>query len=70
MRYLARAYAPKGGLVLDPFMGSGSTGIGTLQEGCNFVGIDMSQHYVDISRRRIEDHYVNALPVEKLFEYE
>jgi len=70
MRYLARVYAPKGGLVLDPFMGSGSTGIGSLKEGCDFVGIDMSQHYVDISRRRIEDHYDNAPPAERLFEYE
>jgi adenine-specific DNA-methyltransferase len=70
MRYLARVYAPKGGTVLDPFMGSGSTGIGALIEGCNFVGIDMSQHYVDISQRRIDDHYVNAEPANKLFDYE
>ncbi len=70
MRYLARVYAPKGGLVLDPFMGSGSTGIGALKEGCNFIGIDMSQHYVDISQRRIEDHYVDAPSIERLFEYE
>ena len=70
MRYLARIYAPKNGLVLDPFMGSGSTGIGALQEGCDFVGIDMTQHYVDISQRRIDDHYVNNAEIDKLFEYE
>jgi DNA modification methylase len=70
MRYLCRVYAPQGGLILDPFMGSGSTGIGALQEGCNFVGIDMTQHYVDIAGRRIDDHYVNGDPIEKLFEYE
>ena len=70
MRYLCRVYAPKGGMVLDPFMGSGSTGIGALLEGCDFTGIDMSQHYVDISARRIQDHYVDAPMVEKLFEYE
>jgi site-specific DNA-methyltransferase (adenine-specific) len=69
MRYLCRVYAPKDGLVLDPFLGSGSTGIGALQEDCNFVGIDMSQHYVDIAERRIKDHYENN-PVEKLFDYE
>jgi site-specific DNA-methyltransferase (adenine-specific) len=70
MRYLTRVYAPKGGLVLDPFMGSGSTGIASLQEGCNFVGIDMTKKYVDIATRRINDHYVNQPPAEKLFIYE
>lgn len=69
MRYLCRVYAPKGGLVLDPFLGSGSTGIGALQEGCDFVGIDMSQHYVDIATRRIKDHYDSQV-FEKLFDYE
>jgi len=70
MRYLTRVYAPKGGIVLDPFMGSGSTGIASLQEGCQFVGIDMSQHYVDISEKRIQDHCFSNEPKEKLFEYE
>jgi len=70
MRYLVRVFAPKGSLVLDPFNGSGSTGIGALQEGCNFVGIDMDQHYCDIAIRRIQDHYVNQPPAEKLFDYE
>lgn len=70
MRYLCRVYAPKGGLVLDPFMGSGSTGIGALQEGCNFVGIDMSQDYVDIAARRISDHYQPDELFEKLFDRE
>ena len=70
MRYLCRVYAPKGGLVLDPFVGSGTTGIGALQEDCNFVGIDMNQHYIDISEQRIQDHYVNTLLPEALFEYE
>jgi site-specific DNA-methyltransferase (adenine-specific) len=69
MRYLCRIFAPKGGLVLDPFMGSGSTGIGALQEDCSFIGIDMTQHYVDISQKRIEEHWTNN-PKEKLFEYE
>ena len=70
MRYLTRVYAPTGGLVLDPFMGSGSTGIASLQEGRRFVGIDMSQHYVDISQRRIQDHCFSEEPKENLFEYE
>jgi site-specific DNA-methyltransferase (adenine-specific) len=70
MRYLCRVYTPTGGLVLDPFMGSGSTGIGALQEDCDFVGIDMTQHYVDIAQRRIDDHVTNAPPVDRLFPYE
>jgi site-specific DNA-methyltransferase (adenine-specific) len=70
MRYLTRVYAPTGGLVLDPFMGSGSTGIASLQKGRRFVGIDMTQHYVDISQRRIQDHCFSEEPKEKLFEYE
>lgn len=70
MRYLCRVYTPKGGTVLDPFNGSGSTGIGALQEGCDFIGMDLDQHYCDIATRRIQDHYVNGDPADKLFDYE
>jgi site-specific DNA-methyltransferase (adenine-specific) len=64
-------YAPDNGLIMDPFMGSGSTGIAALQEGQKFVGIDLDQHYVDISERRIQDHcFDNENTLEKLFEYE
>jgi site-specific DNA-methyltransferase (adenine-specific) len=71
MRYLCRIYAPEAGLVIDPFMGSGSTGIAALQEKQNFVGIDMSQEYVDISKRRISDHCLDQdNTLEKLFDYE
>jgi site-specific DNA-methyltransferase (adenine-specific) len=68
MRYLCRVYAPPGGIVIDPFMGSGSTGIAAIQEGRQFIGMDQNQHYVDISQRRINDHC--GQPVDKLFEYE
>jgi site-specific DNA-methyltransferase (adenine-specific) len=70
MRYLCRIYTPKGGTVIDPFMGSGTTGIGALLEEMDFVGIDMSQHYCDIANKRIIDHVVNQPPAEKLFDYE
>jgi site-specific DNA-methyltransferase (adenine-specific) len=70
MRYLSRIYSPKGGTVLDPFMGSGTTGIGALLEGMNFVGMDLSRHYCEIAERRIVDHVVNQPPAEKLFDYE
>ena len=69
MRYLCRVYAPKGSTVLDPFCGSGTTGIAALQEGMSFVGIDMNEHYCDIAKQRIIDHWENK-PVERLFDYE
>lgn len=70
MRYLVRVYAPKGGTVLDPFMGSGTTGIAALQEGRDFFGIDREARYVEIAKQRINDHYTNAAPADKLFDYE
>lgn len=69
MRYLCRVYSPEGGIVLDPFCGSGSTGVGALQEGRKFVGIDQSSHYCEIASRRIEEH-CQSLPFDKLFEYD
>lgn len=54
MRYLCRLVTPKGGLVLDPFMGSGSTGKAAMLEGFRFVGIDMTAEYVEIASARIE----------------
>lgn len=54
MRYLCRLVTPPGGTVLDPFMGSGSTGKAAVLEGFNFVGIDLDPSYVEIARARIE----------------
>lgn len=54
MRYLCHLVTPPGGLVLDPFMGSGSTGKAAMKEGFNFVGIDMTPEYVEIARARIK----------------
>jgi site-specific DNA-methyltransferase (adenine-specific) len=48
-----RMVTPLGGVVLDPFMGSGSTGRGAIAEGCRFVGIDLSEDYATIARERI-----------------
>lgn len=53
MRYLCRMVTPPGGVVLDPFMGSGSTGKAAVLEGFAFVGFDLEQDYVDLSRDRI-----------------
>jgi site-specific DNA-methyltransferase (adenine-specific) len=55
MRYLVRLVTRKGGIVLDPFMGSGTTGVAAIQEGMNFVGIERDPHYYDIASRRVND---------------
>jgi site-specific DNA-methyltransferase (adenine-specific) len=46
---------PEGGVVLDPFMGSGTTGVVAVQAGYRFVGIEREPEFVDLSRRRIAD---------------
>jgi site-specific DNA-methyltransferase (adenine-specific) len=54
MRYLCRLVTPPAGTILDPFMGSGTTGIAAKQEDFNFTGIDISQEYCDIAGNRIK----------------
>ena len=58
MQYLVRLITPKGGVVLDPFMGSGSTGCACMMEQVQFVGIDITPEYVAIAQKRIE-HWRN-----------
>lgn len=53
MQYLCRLVTPPGGIVLDPFMGSGSTGKAALLEGFKFIGIELEKEYVKIAKRRI-----------------
>lgn len=53
MRYLVRLVTPKGGTVLDPFSGSGSTGKACVYEGMQYIGIERELEYVEISRARI-----------------
>lgn len=53
MRWLCRLVTPPGGLVLDPFCGSGSTGMAALLEGFSFVGVEQDAEYVTIARARI-----------------
>jgi len=65
MRYLVRLVTPKHGKVLDPFMGSGSTGCAAVLEGMDFVGIDITPEYVAIAQKRI-DHYAVTSPLEGL----
>jgi hypothetical protein len=53
MRYLCRLVTPPGGTVLDPFMGSGSTGKAAMLEGFDFIGIERDPEYVKIAEARI-----------------
>jgi site-specific DNA-methyltransferase (adenine-specific) len=54
MRYLINLITPPNGVVLDPFMGSGSTGKAAVRCGLNFIGIEKEQEYMDIAKARIE----------------
>jgi site-specific DNA-methyltransferase (adenine-specific) len=54
MRWLCRLITPPGGVVLDPFTGSGSTAVAALAEGFKFVGCEMDPEYVKIAKARIE----------------
>ena len=53
MSYLVKIYCPENGIVLDPFLGSGSTAIGAIKENRKFVGIELEKEYVEISQKRL-----------------
>jgi DNA modification methylase len=55
MRYLCRLVTPPNGIVLDPFMGSGSTGKAAMLEGFRFIGVELDKTYFDIAKERIEN---------------
>lgn len=55
MSYLCNLITPPNGIVLDPFMGSGSTGIAAIKEGFDFIGMEMDEQYFEIATKRIEN---------------
>ena len=55
MAWLVRLVTPPGGVVLDPFAGSGSTLVAAKREGFNFIGIEMDEQYVEIARKRVRE---------------
>ena len=55
MSYLVRIYAPENSTVIDPFCGSGTTGVACIREKRDFVGIDMTEEYVEISNKRCKE---------------
>ena len=60
MRWLVRMVTPKGGTVLDPFTGSGTTGCAAMYEGVRFLGVEREPEYVGIARERIAHHAVKV----------
>jgi DNA modification methylase len=53
MRWLVRLITPPGGVVLDPFTGSGSTGVAAVLEGARFIGCELSAEFAELARARI-----------------
>lgn len=53
MVWLVKLVTPPGGTVLDPFLGSGTTGVAAVRSGFNFVGIEQDPSYMEIARLRI-----------------
>lgn len=53
MEYLTRLITPPGGTVLDPFMGSGTTGLAAKNEGFGFIGIELNSEYYEIAQKRV-----------------
>ena len=65
MCYLVNLVTPKNGIVLDPFMGSGSTGKACVIKGFDFIGIEREEEYIEIAKARIE--FEQKKKSEKLF---
>ena len=60
MRWLVRLITPPGGVVLDPFAGSGTTGVAALAEGFSFIGCEMTDEYIPITEGRLR-HALSTL---------
>ena len=52
---LIKCFCPEGGIVFDPFVGSGSTCVTAKKLRRNFIGCDISKKYCEISRKRLKD---------------
>jgi site-specific DNA-methyltransferase (adenine-specific) len=66
MQYLIKLVTPKMGTVLDPFMGSGTTGVAAQSLAFDFIGIEMNKEYFEIADKRIDFHSI--MPVDADFE--
>jgi len=55
IRHLIRLSSREGALVLDPFIGSGTTALASIMEKRNFLGFEIDEHYFELARKRIGD---------------
>ena len=58
--WCGKLITPPGGTILDPFTGSSSTGVAAIKNGWNFIGIDQSAEYVEMSRKRLDEELAKA----------
>lgn len=61
MEWLCRLVTPPGGVILDPFMGSGSTGKAAQNEGFKFIGVERESEYFDIAAGRLYTHWLDSI---------
>lgn len=54
MEWLVKTYTSPGETVLDPFMGSGSTGVACVQTGRKFIGCELDPHFFDVAQNRLK----------------
>lgn len=66
MSYLVKLFCPPSGVVLDPFSGSGTTGVASIKENKRYIGIEINNEYFDFSKRRIYDLLKTTSIIEKL----
>lgn len=66
MAYLVRLVTPLGGVILDPFAGSGTTGLGAIAEGVPFIGIERDPEYFEIACARIAAGVADPAALAKL----
>jgi len=62
MAYLIRLVTSVGGVVLDPFTGSGTSGMAAMLENVNFIGIEREEEYLHIAKARIEGVIAKGAP--------
>jgi site-specific DNA-methyltransferase (adenine-specific) len=58
MQYLCRLITPANGIVLDPFIGSGTTAIAAINEGFSYIGIELDSNYYEIAKNRVKSNYL------------
>ena len=55
IKEIIKLLSPQGGIVLDPYSGSGTTAVAAIKEGCHYIGIDIDSTYCRLSRKRISE---------------